>query len=196
MRVPQPGQPTACARCSITNRGGGSGRSCTWRTAGSPAATRGRAAPQPPHRVGQWSSWSSTRSTCRRVRPAWPGWPPGLRPCDRRRLRVRGGAAGPSCEGGWPLLPLCRPQLPLQVGHLLPQRRILGLQGPQPLDQLADQRRDRMAGQHGVGGHEGQTVGEGRGGHGGYPTSVAQPAAGSPNPAGSSGRQADQTGGT
>ena len=43
VRVPQPGQQTAYARCSVTSRGGGAGRSCTWHCAGQWRSTRSAA---------------------------------------------------------------------------------------------------------------------------------------------------------
>ena len=55
----------------------------------------------------------------------------------------------------------------MQIRQLLVLRRHPRLQNPQPIDQLALHGRQqpghhRMAGQGGVGGHEGQGVGEGR----------------------------------
>ena len=75
-----------------------------------PGHVRGKGRPRPGAAVGAAHHMGPVfrHGQGRRVVPVWPGWPPAWRPRDRRRLRGRGGAAGPSCEGGWPLLPLCR----------------------------------------------------------------------------------------
>ena len=175
VRVPQPGQPTACARCSITNRGGGSGRSCTWRTAGAPAAIRGRRRRSP--RTASASGPRGRRSAppaCGSAPhgPAGPRLAP-LRPALAARARRR---RRPVLRGRLAAVAAVPPQLPPQIGVLLPQG---GQLGGQTVHRRHQTGHDRMAGQDGIGGHKGQLLGEGRGGH---RPSVAHTAPGMPNP--------------
>ena len=113
VRLPQDRQRQAYAWCSVPSRGCGWGRSNTCRRTGSPwvsAADSGAA--HSPQLGGRWVSMRCGLSVCRKVAPLCPGCPPGRLPERPRWLRVRfgaGGLAGPSLDGGLPLLPLFRP---------------------------------------------------------------------------------------
>ena len=112
---PQALQRQACAWCSVTSGGGGGGRSNTCRRRGSPSLSLADSdAPQSAHCNGKWVSMRSGVSASRSVAPLWPGCPPGRLPDRPRWLRVRfrfraGRLAGPSLDGGLPLLLLSRP---------------------------------------------------------------------------------------
>src|SRR3954467_1832660 len=108
--LPQAAQRQACARCSVTVSGRGSGKSNTCRATWSVAIAAVNAVPHVAQAGGEWSTVVSGVSVRRRVSPGWPGCPPVCLPDGCRRLPIRGGFVSPSLDGGLPLLPLFSPR--------------------------------------------------------------------------------------
>jgi len=108
--VPQREQRHVWARCSVTNRGVGSGRSNTCLAACSVAMVSFRGLPQPVQLSGKWLRVVSGVAVRRSVLPGWPGCPPVFLPDFSRKLQMRVGFFRPSLDGGLPLLPLFRPR--------------------------------------------------------------------------------------
>ena len=98
------------ARCSVTSKGWGGGRSNTCRAAKPLLAASSKTPPQSAHVCGKWSMVASAFSTWRRVLPGCPGCPPDFLPEGVRRLLIRRGFLSPSLDGGLPLLLLFRPR--------------------------------------------------------------------------------------
>ena len=107
--VPQARHWQACAPCSVSTSGFGSGRSNTWRAAKPVLSSRAGGSPQPEHVCGWWSSILSGLADCRSVSPLWPFRPPNLLLERSRRLRARVGFFKPSLDGGLELLALFKP---------------------------------------------------------------------------------------
>ena len=184
--------------CSLAMRRTCSARLCGEGARGSAMKSRQASCSAHRARAGLWPRWSPragrgrllywSRTGARRAGVPGRGRIPGLEP----QLLHAGGPALRhllQLQAGRPRMSRLVPrpvELPPPIRDLLPQHRILGLQGPHPLAQLAHHRRqpghDRMAGQHGVGGHKGKAVGRGRGGHGGHRPQCGTARSGRANP--------------